>query len=84
MGRRIKKESIMSSVELKTLNQLSNYTFEIPAYQRGYRWTSQEVEDLLNDIDEFSPKEIENSSEKTWYCLQPIVVKKKGSVTTNG
>ena len=77
MGRRIKKESIMSSVELKTLNQLSNYTFEIPAYQRGYRWTSQEVEDLLNDIDEFSPKEIENSSEKTWYCLQPIVVKKK-------
>jgi hypothetical protein len=31
----------------------------------------------LNDINEFSPKEIENSNEKTWYCLQPIVVKKK-------
>lgn len=60
----IKQESIMSSVELKMLNELSPYSFEIPAYQRGYRWTSQEVEDLLNDIDEFSPKEIENSSEK--------------------
>jgi len=35
------------------------------------------VTELLNDINEFSPKEIENSNEKTWYCLQPIVVKKK-------
>jgi len=35
------------------------------------------VKDLLNDINEFSPKEIPNSNEKTWYCLQPIVVKQR-------
>ena len=36
-----------------------------------------EVLDLLNDIDEFEPREIKGSDEKTWYCLQPIVIKKR-------
>ena len=67
----------MNSVELKTLNELSQYSFYVPAYQRGYRWTVQEVKDLLNDINEFTPKEIDGSDEKTWYCLQPVVVKQK-------
>ena len=40
----------MNSIELKTLNELSQYSFYIPTYQRGYRWTEQEVIDLLNDI----------------------------------
>jgi hypothetical protein len=71
------KEAGMNSVELKTLNELSQFSFYIPAYQRGYRWTAQEVKDLLNDINEFTPKEIDGSDDKTWYCLQPIVVKKK-------
>lgn len=44
--------------------------FFIPGYQRGYRWTEQQVNDLLNDINEFEPK---NNS---WYCLQPLVVKR--------
>lgn len=44
--------------------------FFIPGYQRGYRWTEQQVNDLLNDINEFEP---ENGS---WYCLQPLVTKK--------
>lgn len=67
----------MNSVELKTLNELSQYSFYIPAYQRGYRWTVQEVKDLLNDINEFSPREIEGTDDKTWYCLQPVVVKQR-------
>lgn len=67
----------MNNIELKTLNELSKYLFYIPAYQRGYRWTKQEVKDLLNDINEFSPREIKNSEDKTWYCLQPIVVKER-------
>lgn len=67
----------MNSIELKTLNELSQFSFYIPAYQRGYRWTEQEVIDLLNDINEFTPREV-NDTEKTWYCLQPIVVKQKG------
>lgn len=64
-----------NSLELKTINELSEYKFMIPAYQRGYRWTTQEVTDLLNDVHEFIPKQIDDSSEKTWYCLQPIVLK---------
>lgn len=67
----------MNSVELKTLNELSQYSFYIPAYQRGYRWTEQEVKDLLNDINEFMPREIVGSDDRTWYCLQPVVVKQR-------
>jgi Protein of unknown function DUF262 len=59
----------------KTISDLLQYSFFIPSYQRGYRWTKQQVEDILNDIAEFSPKEIKDSNDKTWYCLQPIVVK---------
>lgn len=69
----------MNSIELKTLNELSQYSFYIPAYQRGYRWTSQEVKDLLNDINDFTPREIDGTEDKTWYCLQPIVVKSKSN-----
>ncbi|WMJ22663.1 DUF262 domain-containing protein [Paludicola sp. MB14-C6] len=65
----------MNSIRLKTINELSQYSFYIPSYQRGYRWTAQEVKDLLNDINEFSPREIDDTENKTWYCLQPIVVK---------
>ena len=41
--------------------------FFIPAYQRGYRWESEHILMLLNDI-------WENGDVN--YCLQPIVVKK--------
>jgi len=67
----------MNSIELKTINELSIYSFFIPAYQRGYRWTPQEVTDLLMDIDEFIPRELGDGEKKTWYCLQPIVVKNR-------
>jgi uncharacterized protein with ParB-like and HNH nuclease domain len=64
-------------LELKTINELNQYSFFIPSYQRGYKWTGKEVEDLLNDINEFKPRLIDDSDDKTWYCLQPIVVKKR-------
>ena len=67
-----------NNISIKTINDLLKSNFFIPSYQRGYRWTEQQVTDLLNDINEFSPKEIPNTNEKTWYCLQPIVVKQKG------
>jgi len=66
-----------NNISIKTISDLLKSNFFIPAYQRGYRWTEQQVTDLLNDINEFSPKEIPNTNEKTWYCLQPIVVKQK-------
>ena len=43
-------------------------TFFVPKYQRGYRWTENEVNMLLDDI--------YNSKGKS-YCLQPIVVRKR-------
>ena len=41
----------------------------IPSYQRGYRWTADEVTKLLDDIWESTGKR---------YSLQPIVVKSLG------
>lgn len=67
-----------NTISLKTISELAQYNFFIPSYQRGYRWTAQQVADLLNDITEFSPKEVIGSDDKTWYCLQPIVVKSRG------
>ena len=64
-------------LELKTINDLRKMNFFIPSYQRGYRWSEKEVTDLLNDVSEFTPKEIDDTDKKTWYCLQPIVVKVK-------
>lgn len=50
--------------------------FFIPSYQRGYRWTKEQVTKLLEDIEEFRlKKSIEQNS---FYCLQPIVVAKRG------
>lgn len=60
-----------NKIELKTVNELFGMNFYIPSYQRGYRWTEQQVKDLLNDIDEFKPEAGD------WYCLQPLVVKKQ-------
>jgi uncharacterized protein with ParB-like and HNH nuclease domain len=64
------------SIKLKTVNELLGTRYFIPAYQRGYRWEVQQINDLLDDINVFSPKPIKNSDEKTWYCLQPLIVKK--------
>ena len=64
-------------LELKTINELQQFSFYIPSYQRGYRWSKNEVKDLLNDISEFTPRLVDDTDEKTWYCLQPIVTKKK-------
>ena len=63
---------------LKSVNQLFNYSFFIPAYQRGYRWTNTQVEQLLEDVWNFAknPPRQEEGKEKPFYCLQPIVVKK--------
>jgi uncharacterized protein with ParB-like and HNH nuclease domain len=44
----------------RSISALLEVGFFIPAYQRGYRWTSKQVEDLLDDIAEFSPKPIKN------------------------
>ncbi len=63
-----------NNIALKSISELLEMNFFIPSYQRGYRWTNQHVEDLLNDIYLFSKKR--NKTEQEFYCLQPIVVRK--------
>ena len=41
-------------MDIKTIGDLKDLRFFVPAYQRGYRWTENEVEALLDDIYEFS------------------------------
>lgn len=54
--------------ELRPIEELKGFNFFVDDYQRGYKWASQQVLDLLDDIDEFS---IEDGI----YCLQPVVTK---------
>ena len=61
-------------IQLKSVRELMNCNYFIPAYQRGYRWTKPQIDDLLNDIYSFADKK--NKDEKEFYCLQPIVVRK--------
>lgn len=65
-----------NNIELKSISELLRMKFFIPSYQRGYRWTEQQVKDLLNDVNEFRPECVKEKNETTWYCLQPLVVKK--------
>jgi hypothetical protein len=47
--------------------------YRIAAYQRGYRWTRQQVMQLLEDIRDFTRRE--NPQPDDFYCLQPLVLK---------
>lgn len=49
-------------------DEINQYLYWIRSYQRGYRWTPKQVEQLLNDLLEFKA-----TGSKT-YCLQPLVV----------
>jgi hypothetical protein len=62
------------NIELKSIGELNGMNFKIPSYQRGYRWTEQQVKDLLDDIEEF-----DQTKDGNFYCLQPLVVKSYNS-----
>ena len=65
-----------NTVDTKTIASLldgKNY-FYIPSYQRGYRWTHKQVDDLLNDLYSFM-KQPETEFKGSFYCLQPVIVK---------
>ena len=68
-----------NSLVLRSINQLMDNSFYIPSYQRGYRWTKKQVEDLLEDVWSFAidrPVAVEGKM-RPFYCLQPIVVRQK-------
>lgn len=45
--------------------------FHVPSYQRGYRWGTDEITRLLDDVSQNGKKN---------YCLQPVVVLKRGDI----
>lgn len=59
-----------ASLKLMKVSSLQG-TFVVPDYQRGYRWSTIDVERLLDDIFTF------NERDDQTYCLQPVVVKRK-------
>lgn len=60
----------MANLILKPIKDFQDFHFLVKDYQRGYKWTKEEVTQLLNDIYEFEPQ-----NENEFYCLQPIVIK---------
>ncbi len=65
----------VSIVTIGSLLNGKNYFF-IPSYQRGYRWTKKQVEDLLSDLYSFKKQcEQQGSEVGNFYCLQPVIVR---------
>lgn len=63
-------------IEIREINKLIKENFYIPSYQRGFRWDEKQVKDLLDDIYEFIHQS--NQQEGDIYCLQPIVILRRG------
>lgn len=63
-------------IEQKSVRDIidKKINFNVPAYQRGYRWDERNVKDLLDDLLEF----MQDPNSGKFYCLQPLVVKKIG------
>lgn len=58
---------------VKSISELSGMDFFIMDYQRGYRWTKVEVEELLEDLLAFAKRQDKSKGE--FYCFQPVVVR---------
>ncbi len=65
--------SLRSVYELRCDASDQPIRYRIPAYQRGFRWESQQVEQLLEDIRDFARRE--DPQPVDFYCLQPLVLR---------
>lgn len=54
------------------IRELLTHSFVVPKYQRGYRWTTRQVTELLDDVLAFVDAAVGG-----FYCLQPIVVTRR-------
>lgn len=59
-------------LEAKPIGDIKG-NFFVPKYQRGYRWTESQVRTLMSDLWENCKQETQKE-----YCLQPVVVRKRG------
>jgi len=75
----IKDLAIYKSFDIGTTeDDTISFQFIIPAFQRGYRWETEQVKELLDDIYVNYRKYYYSDLPKEckWYCLQPLVLKK--------
>ncbi len=74
------KELIYGSPDKGTLP----CSFYIPSYQRGYRWKPLQVKQLIDEIMDFrkDKSKPKDGDEEPFYCLQPLVVKRRGDSNT--
>ena len=66
-------------LKIAHISDLCDFYFNIPNYQRGYRWETKQIHELLDDLLEFRVKQNAKSSgvqlnNEQFYCLQPLVV----------
>ena len=68
----------MENPRIRSIGDLLKENFYVPRYQRGYRWGKQEITIFLDDVLQYynTTQNRENRVSK-FYCLQPLVVKKK-------
>lgn len=60
-------EEVFSTYLTKDRNEK---TFNIPEYQRGYKWSEDQIKQLLDDINQFET----HGDEELFYCLQNITL----------
>lgn len=61
------------ALNIKHIADLLDCKFNIPDYQRGYRWEEKHVRALLDDLLDFG-KSLKRNGEGQFYCLQPLAV----------
>ena len=80
------RSDIIPPLELKSVQDLlgtSKYSFNVPGYQRGYRWTAEDVTTLIEDLLLFQNEEYQKTAPERcpFYSLQVLVVKVLGERT---
>ncbi len=68
------------NLKIAHILDLKGLCFNIPDYQRGYRWEVKQVRALLDDLYEFKGS---GHAEGEFYCLQPLVVVKNEDLSTD-
>lgn len=56
---------------IKSIKDIFSTNYNIPKYQRGYKWSAENIRKLLEDIDKF---EIDKNNHDKFYCLQNITI----------
>ena len=68
-------------LQIKHVADLLTKNFNIPKYQRGYRWEKKHVTALLDDILLFATQSDQDKSVGKFYCIQPLAVVKNKTLS---